>query len=36
MGYVIAAYGVTLGAIGLYLGHLIRERRRLARALGAG
>lgn len=36
MGYVIAAYGVTLGAVLLYLGHLVRERRRLHRELGAG
>lgn len=35
MGYVIAAYGVTLGAIAIYLGHLVRERRRLARELAA-
>jgi heme exporter protein CcmD len=33
MGYVIAAYGVTLAVVGLYLGHLVRERRRLAREL---
>jgi heme exporter protein CcmD len=35
MGYVIAAYGVTLATIALYLAHLVRERRRLARELGA-
>jgi heme exporter protein CcmD len=35
MGYVIAAYGVTLAAVALYLVHLVRERRRLARELGA-
>jgi heme exporter protein CcmD len=35
VGYVIAAYGVTIAAIGLYLGHLVRERRRLARELDA-
>jgi heme exporter protein CcmD len=34
MGYVIAAYGVTLAAVLLYLAHLVRERRRLARELG--
>lgn len=34
MGYVIAAYGVTLVALVSYLAHLIRERRRLARELG--
>jgi heme exporter protein CcmD len=36
MGYVIAAYGITLGAVGAYLVHLARERRRLARELGEG
>jgi heme exporter protein CcmD len=36
MGYVIAAYGVTLAAILLYLGNLIRERRRLRRELETG
>lgn len=36
MGYVIAAYGVTLGTLAVYLAHLARERRRLARALGGG
>lgn len=30
MSYVIAAYGVTLAALGLYFVHLVRERRRLA------
>jgi heme exporter protein CcmD len=34
MGYVIAAYGVTLAAILAYLAHLVRERRRLSRELG--
>jgi len=33
MGYVIAAYGVTLAAVLGYLAHLVRERRRLAREL---
>jgi heme exporter protein CcmD len=33
MGYVIAAYGVTLAAVLAYLAHLVRERRRLAREL---
>ena len=36
MGYVIAAYAVTLGAVGADLLHLVRERRRLARELGEG
>ncbi len=31
MGYVIAAYGVTLAAIGGYAIHLARERARLSR-----
>lgn len=35
MGYVIAAYGVTLAALLAYWVHLVRERRRLARELGA-
>lgn len=34
MGYVIAAYGVTLAALVAYLVHLARERRRLSRELG--
>ena len=33
MSYVIAAYAVSIGAVGLYWVHLVRERRRLARAL---
>lgn len=33
MSYVIAAYAITIGAIGAYLAHLVRERRRLAREL---
>jgi heme exporter protein CcmD len=36
MGYVIAAYAVSLGAIGLYLLHLVRERNRLVRELDRG
>lgn len=36
MGYVIAAYGVTLAALVAYGLHLARERRRLARELGGG
>jgi heme exporter protein CcmD len=36
MGYVIAAYGVTLATLVVYLGHLVQERRRLARELDAG
>lgn len=35
MGYVIAAYGVTVAAILAYLAHLVRERRKLARELAA-
>ena len=34
MGYVIAAYAVTIGAVGAYLLHLARERRSLAQELG--
>lgn len=34
MGYVIAAYGVTLAALAVYWAHLVRERRRLAHELG--
>jgi heme exporter protein CcmD len=33
MSYVIAAYAIAIGAIAGYLGHLVRERRRLAREL---
>lgn len=33
MGYVIAAYAITLGTVAGYLLHLARERRRLAREL---
>lgn len=36
MGYVIGAYAVTLGTVGAYLLHLVRERRRLVRELGKG
>lgn len=35
MGYLIAAYGLAFAVVLLYLGHLIRERRRLARELAA-
>lgn len=31
MSYAIAAYGITALTLGLYLGLLHRERRRLAR-----
>lgn len=34
MAYVIAAYAVSIGAVGLYWVHLVRERRRLEQALG--
>jgi hypothetical protein len=30
MGYVIAAYGVTILALVAYAGHLLRERSRLS------
>lgn len=33
MAYAIAAYAVSIGAIALYLAHLIREHRRLVRDL---
>lgn len=33
MGYVIAAYAVTIGAVGVYLLHLARERHNLAQEL---
>ena len=33
MGYVIAAYGLVLGSLALYAGHLVRERAALRRAL---
>jgi CcmD family protein len=33
MGYVLAAYAITLAAIGLYWLRLARERRRLQREL---
>jgi CcmD family protein len=35
VGYVIASYAVVIGAVGGYLLHLARERRRLVRELGA-
>jgi heme exporter protein CcmD len=34
VGYVIAAYGITLATLCAYLAHLARERRRLTRELG--
>jgi len=34
MSYVVAAYAITIGAVGLYLVRLARERRRLERELG--
>ena len=33
MGYVWSAYLISIGAVGLYLLHLVRERRRLDRDL---
>jgi len=33
MSYVVAAYGIAIGAVALYFIHLVRERRRLAREL---
>ncbi len=35
MGYVIAAYAVTLGTAAVYLLRLARERRSLVRELGS-
>ena len=35
MGYVVAAYAIAIGAVALYLAHLVRERGRLLRDLGA-
>lgn len=35
MGYVIAAYGVTLATLGGYAIHLLRERARLSRVTRA-
>ncbi|MDJ0868386.1 MAG: heme exporter protein CcmD [Myxococcota bacterium] len=32
MEYVIAAYAVAIGSVGLYLWHLVRERKRLLAA----
>jgi len=34
MGYVVAAYAITLATIGLYWLRLVRERRRLQSELG--
>ena len=36
MGYVVAAYAISIGAVGLYLAHLGRERGRLRRDLDRG
>ncbi len=36
MGYVVAAYAISIGAVGLYFLHLVRERGRLRRDLDAG
>jgi hypothetical protein len=36
MGYVIAAYAVSIGAVGLYFIHLLRERQSLRRDLDPG
>ena len=36
MGYVIVAYAISIGAVGLYLAHLVRERGRLRRDLDRG
>jgi hypothetical protein len=36
MAYVISAYAISIGAVGLYRLYLARERRRLARGLGGG
>ena len=33
MAYLIAAYTISIGSIALYLAHLARERRKLAREL---
>jgi heme exporter protein CcmD len=35
MGYVIAAYAISVGSVALYLAHLARERQRLVRDLAA-
>jgi len=34
MGYLLAAYAVTVGAVGLYWIRLVRESRRLRAELG--
>lgn len=36
MSYVIAAYLISIGAVGAYFAHLHRERRRLLRELSQG
>jgi len=33
LGYVIAAYAVSIGAVAIYLAHLVHERQTLAREL---
>jgi hypothetical protein len=33
MSYVVAAYLIAIGSVGLYLTRLVRERRRLERDL---
>jgi heme exporter protein CcmD len=35
MGYVVAAYAITIAAVALYFAHLVRERGRLRRELDA-
>jgi len=33
MGYVMVAYGISIGAVALYLVRLVRDERRLRREL---
>jgi hypothetical protein len=35
VGYVVAAYAISIGAVALYFAHLARERGRLRRDLAA-
>jgi hypothetical protein len=35
VGYVVAAYAISIGAVALYFAHLVRERGRLRLELGA-
>lgn len=35
MGYVVASYVISIGAVALYFVHLVRERGRLRRDLEA-